>query len=383
MSVGADAPSFPERPALTTPPDLQSDAQVRAERRGVAAQPTVGLIGVLFAAAAFVVLAVGTGHLEGSLRVFGPLATFALVPIAMIAFWWDDWPGTRVRAPWTGLIDTVLVIVLAVLLTIAAEATVERFDITSVFLARDGHPNTFTATVPLGGAAFAAMLQLTLVCEGWPLRRLGRIRSGVVALGVSWTIAITAYFLAVNTNAVPDPVRAAAGLRNPGGPFSAADFGSALVALGVWQSLFFIGLRGWPFGNASSRTVRLIAGNAVVLALGAATYLGLRDLAGWSAGTISAVCGCAVSAILLVAMLFEGWPGTLMSKLPGRTIDVIVMAGVTAALYAGFSAFAHSVTWLRVDAHEWVTTAALTFLGAGIILHVAIGRRWPVHRSSP
>jgi hypothetical protein len=381
MSAGDAQPTaYPQRPALTTPPDLQSPTQKRAERRSLRAQPLVGLVGIVFAAAAFVVLAIGTGHIEGSLRVFGPLATFALTPIAMIAFWWDDWPGTRLRAPWSGLIDTLLVIVLAVALTIVAETVVERFDIASVFLARDGHPNTFAATLPLGGVAFAAMLQLTLVSEGWPLRRLGRIRSGVAALIVSWAIALAAYLLAVNTNAVPDAVRAASGLRNPGGPFSTADFGGALVVLGVWQSLFFIGLRGWPFAGMASRAARLIAGNVVVLCLGAATYLGLRDLADWRPGMITAVCGCAVSAVLVVAMLFEGWPGTLMSKLPGRTIDVILMAGVTAAVYFGFSAFADSVNWAHASSDEWVTTAALTFLGAGVILHVAIGRRWPIAR---
>jgi hypothetical protein len=33
----------------------------------------------------------------------------------------------------------------------------------------------FPATLPLGGTAFVAMLELTLVGEGWPLRRLPRI----------------------------------------------------------------------------------------------------------------------------------------------------------------------------------------------------------------
>ena len=44
------------------------------------------------------------------------------------------------------------------------------------------HPPTFPATMPLAGAAFVAMLQLTLVCEGWPLRRLGRFTAGLAAL---------------------------------------------------------------------------------------------------------------------------------------------------------------------------------------------------------
>jgi hypothetical protein len=378
---GAAPDAFPERPALTTPDAVQAPAVVRAERRQLAAQPLVGAIGILFAAAVFFVLVIGTGELESSLEILGPMATFALPPIAMIAFWWNDWPGTRLRAPLSGLIDTVLVVVLAVAMTIAGEAVVARSDLASVFRAQPGpgHPTTFTATLPVAGAAFAAMLQLTLVCEGWPLRRLGRIWSGVAALVASWGIAVAAFFLAVNTDSVPPAVRADVGLRNPGGPFSAGDFGGLLIAIGVWQALIYIGLRGWPFAGLKSRAERLIAGNVVVLGLGILTYLALRDLAGWRPAMCAAVCGCAIAAVLVVAMLFEGWPGTILPKLPGRLIDVALMVVLTAALYYGFSAFADSVSWTRASPEEWVTTAALTFLGAGIILHVAVGRRWPLH----
>jgi hypothetical protein len=373
---------FPDRPALTTPDELQDHAVVRAERRQVAAQPMVGLIGILFAVAVFVVLVYGAGDVESSLEIFGPMATFALPPIAMIAFWWNDWPGTRVRAPWSGLIDTVLVVVLAIVLTMAGEAIVERFDVSSIFRARPGpdHPTTFPATLPLAGAAFAAMLQLTLVSEGWPLRRLGRIRSGVVALVVAWAVAVVAYLLVVNTDSVPAAERADAGLRNPGGPVSAPDFGGMLIAIGLWQAVFFIGVRGWPFAGIPSRPVRLVAGNVVVIGLGLATFFGLRNLAGWSPGLANAVCGCVISAVLVIAMLFEGWPGTMLRPLPGRLIDLGLIALVAAALYFGLTSLARNVSWVKATPDDWVTTAALTFFGAGIILHVAIGRRWPLSR---
>jgi hypothetical protein len=63
---------------------------------------------------------------------------------------------------------------------------------------------------------------------------------------------------------VPAAVRAATGLRNPGGPVAAPDFGTALIAVGVWQTVFFIGLRGWPVNLSARRPVRLLAGNALV-----------------------------------------------------------------------------------------------------------------------
>ncbi len=110
-------------------------------------------------------------------------------------------------------------------------------------------------------------------CERWPLSGLGRLRSGIAALALSWALGTGAYFLFVNFGAVPTAERAAAGLRNPGGPVAAPDFGSALIAVGVWQAVLFIALRGWPVNVITRRFRRLLAGNALVIGLGAVTYL--------------------------------------------------------------------------------------------------------------
>ncbi|MGI5326884.1 hypothetical protein [Actinomadura nitritigenes] len=56
---------------------------------------------------------------------------------------------------------------------------------------------------------------------------------------------------------------------------------SALAAVGVWQGVFFIALRGWPVNALARRAPRLLAGNVLVIVPGAVTYLVLRDLAGW------------------------------------------------------------------------------------------------------
>ena len=135
-------------------------------------------------------------------------------------------------------------------------------------------PATFPATLALAGAAFTAMLQLSLVCERWPLGGGGRLRSGIAALPISWAIGIGAYFLFVNLDAMPAAERAA-GLGNPGGPIAGPEFGSALTA---------------------------------VIGLAALTYLVLRNLAHWQPDAISAACGCIISATLIVAMVFDGWP---------------------------------------------------------------------------
>jgi hypothetical protein len=297
----------------------------------------------------------------------------------MIAFWWNDWPGSQLTTPWTGLIDTVLVAAASVALTIAGQAIVERSDVRGVFVANPGPgvPATFPATLALAGATFTAMLQLSLVCERWPLGGIGRLRSGIAALALSWAAGIGAYFLFVNLDAVPAAERAAAGLRNPGGPVAGPDFGSALTAVGLWQAVVFIALRGWPVNTITRRPPRLLAGNALVIGLGVLTYLVFRNLAHWQPAAISAVCGCVISAVLILAMLFEGWPATRLCPAPGRALALALAAGVALVLNRALAAYADAVRWTRASPDDWITIAALSFIGAGIILHVGIGLRWP------
>jgi hypothetical protein len=274
------------------------------------------------------------------------------------------------------LIDTAAIIAAAIAATIAGQAIVERPDVRAVFETAPG-PATFPATLPLAGAAFTAMLQLSLPCERWPLGGIGRLWSGVAALALSWAIGTGAYFLFVNLDAVPAAERAAAGLRNPGGPVPAPDFGSALIAVGVWQALFFIGLRGWPVNGIARRPRRLIAGNILVIVLGALTYLLLRDIAGWQPDAIGAACGCVIAAVLVVGMLFEGWPADRLSPARGRLLTLLLTALVAVALDRVLAAYANGVTWTRSTPDDWITTAALSFLGLGVISHVAVGLRWP------
>ena len=370
---------FPERPVLTAPAHLQPSDVAEAQRRRLAAQPWLGLGGLLLTAVVFFALALGMGSTATSLLVLGPISTFALAGVAMVAFWWNDWPGSRLTTPWVGLTDTVLVAAIAVVLTIAGQAVVERPDIRAVFEATPGPgvPTTFPATLALGGAAFAAMLQMSLACERWSFGGLGRIKSGVAALAASWAIGAGAYFLFVNVDSVPAAERAAMGLRNPGGPVAVADFGTALIAVGVWQTILFIALRGWPVNTIPGRARRRLAGNALVIGLGAATYAVLRDAAGLSPGLIGAVCGCVISAALMVAMLFEGWPAALLGPAAARALTLALTGVVAVVLYFALAAYADGVHWIRATSADWITTAALSFAGAGIILHVAIGLRWP------
>jgi len=71
-------------------------------------------------------------------------------------------------------------------------------------------------------------------------------------------------------------------------------------------------------------------------------YLVLRNIAHWPPAAIGAACGCVISAALVVAM----------------------------------ASYTDGVQWTRATPDEWIT-AALSYAGAGIILHVGIGLRWP------
>jgi hypothetical protein len=206
----------------------------------------------------------------------------------------------------------------------------------------------FPATMPLAADAYVVMLQLTLVAEGWPLRRLDRFAGGLLALLVSWAVALALL---------------AGGLhRRPG-------FGAALVLIGAWQVLVFLVWRGWPVAAVASRGKRIAAGNALVLAGATASYAGLATL-DVEPGVVSAAAGAFVAAGLVVAMLFEG-------RIGSRAGSLATVAGLAAGLYGGLTAYADRLTWTVTRPAEWVAHATLNAIGVAVILHVAIGRRWP------
>jgi hypothetical protein len=335
---------------------------------GRADQPWLGTAGLLVTVPCAALLAASLGDLENAVLVLGPLTTFALPAVAMIAFWWEDWPGRSLRAGWSGLTDTLLAAVAGVLLTAAGQAVAADFDPSGMFRIDPGpgHGATYPATLPLAGAAFAVMLQLTLVTEGWPLRGRGRIRAGLAALALSWLVALALWVLLV------DP--------GPAGHVEPETFGVWLIVLGVWQVIFFVALDGRPFTRITGRGLRLPVANAATLALTALSYPALHTWAGLAPGRIAALAGTAIAAVLIVAMLFDGWPATGAA---GGLLVLGVAAIVTAALYALLSAVAARFDWERVSAQSWITTTALNFIGLVVILHVAVWRRWPVAAAGP
>jgi hypothetical protein len=366
--------ALPDRPPISAPPSLQPRGVREAERGDAPRQPVLGLAGLLLVAPVAGLLGVGAGSLQGSLRVLGPLSTFALPVIAMIAFWWEDWPGTRLKAPLSGFLNTVLVIAGGVVFTFIGQLVVAHSNLRGIFDATPGpHSSpTFPATMPLAGAFFVVMLQLTLVNEGWPLRRLGRIASGPIAVVAAWAVALTLYLLLVQTDPKPG-----SGLYLRGGRLPGAEFGAILTAIGLCQVCFYVALRGWPFIRVTPRAVRLPLANLTVIVAGVATYVFLHDAIGLTPPKASAVAGAALTAVLLRGMLFEGLPGSRDHPSRGRLIVLGTIAVVAAGVYAALTAIAHQARWTTATPEEWVTYAGLNAIGLGVILHVGIGRRWP------
>jgi hypothetical protein len=62
---------------------------------------------------------------------------------------------------------------------------------------------------------------------------------------------------------------------------------------------------------------------------------------------------------------------------PRRAITLALTALVALALNRALATYADGVHWPWATPDDWITTAALSFIGAGIILHVGIGLRWP------
>jgi hypothetical protein len=335
-------------------------------------QPALGLLGLVLVVPIAAALAVGAGP-EGSVRVLGPIVTYALPLVVMVAFWWANWPGARLRASWAGWADTALIAVGGIVLTALGQTVAGHLDPAGMFdpSPGPGHVPTYPATMPLGGAAFVAMLQFTLVGEGWPLRRMHWLPAGALAVAFSWIVALVVYLTLVDY----EPLTGSDVTRRHGS-VPGADFGAALTLVGAWQVLCYVIWRGWPFASITSRAVRLTSAHVIVLGGGILTYLVGRMLLGLDAVRIAAVAGCFIAAALVFGMLLEDWLGHLTSAVE-RAALLLATLTLTALLAVVLEVIAEALPLTRVNADDWVEHASLNALSVSVILHVAIGRRWP------
>ena len=93
----------------------------------------------------------------------------------------------------------------------------------------------------------------------------------------------------------------------------------------------------------------------------------LREIAHWQPTAIGAACGCVISAALIVAILFEGWPAARLSSAAGRILTLALTVLMAFALHRALASYADGVHWTRATPDEWITTAALSYAAVGII----------------
>jgi hypothetical protein len=357
---------------LADRPPVSAPGRQGHRRAAGVEQPALGLLGLLLVVPVAVALALGAGA-EGSTLVLAPLVAYSLPLLVMVAFWWEDWPGTRLRAGWAGWADTAVIAAGAIVLTGAGQALAGHLDPTGLFdpTPGPGHVPTFPATLPLGGTAFVAMLEITLVGEGWPLRRLRPLPAGLLAVAISWIVALVGYLTLVE---VVPPAGSDVIARH--GPVPGAELGAVLVLIGAWQVLCYVVWSGWPFAGIAARAARLTSAHVVVLGGGILSYVLAHRLLGIGAVRIAAVAGCFIAAGLLTGMLLEGWLRGLSAPVERAALLVTTLA-LTALLAAALGAAADAVPLTRISADDWVEHASLNALSTAIILHVAVGRRWP------
>jgi hypothetical protein len=218
------------------------------------------------------------------------------------------------------------------------------------------------------------MLQLTLVGERWPLHRLRRLPAGVLAVALSWIVAVVVYLTVIEV----EPSSGSEVIARHG-PVPGAELGAVLVLISAWQVLGYVSWRGWPFAAIDNRAVRLIGAHVVVIGGGILTFFIAHRLMGFETTRIAAVAGCFIAAGLVFGMLLEDWLAPLGARTERATLLLATLA-LTAVLAIALTAVARSLPLVGISADDWVEHAALNALSTSIILHVAIGRRRPFLR---
>lgn len=371
-----------ETPIPSTPPEERP-----APPSGLLGQPWSGLAGLAIVALAAALLGLVVGA-QNALEVIGPWSTFALPVLAAAALWWQGWPTAGLPRAAAGAVITVLIIGAGLVLTglgqlVVGDAAFGHLLGTGTDTAQ-GYLTSFPWTVPLAAFVFVVMLQLTFVCRKWPFAKLPPVGAGFAAIATSWVLGTLGYLLLANWDSIPAPVRETLGLHNPGGPVDALTLIAVLLCIVIWQLVVFFLLDGYPVAQIRSQTPSsgpyLVVANATTIGLGIATWFVLHNGLGRSVEQVSATAGVIVAGTLVAGLLFEGWPSRLIAGPALRRLGLLATAAVVATvLGVGLRALALAVDdWTRAPALLWVGVAGLNFIGAVIIMHVVLYRRWPL-----
>jgi len=347
----------------------------------LARQPLVGFILLAMAGVLWYLFAVLPGP-EKSLNLLAVPTTFWLPVLLVVAAWWHGFPGslTGSRAG-AGVVNTIVFIGAAILLTFLGQMVIAKFDAGAVFSSAGG---MFPILIPLAATIFVAMLQLTFVCARWPFDKMSPLLAGIGAFVLCWAVGVVVNLTVVNWDAIPAPARAALGLRNPGGPVAALDYIGWLVCVVVFQVIFFQLLDGWPFRDYENKLTRLVTANVFVIGMGWLLYVLLHNLFHWPIPTIIGACGVVAAGVTITAMAFEDYP--FHHERPGLARLGLVMNALGMAFLSFFvlRVIGQQVTTFKtVPVELWVGISALNFIAPMVIFLYAIWGRWPLPPPAP
>jgi hypothetical protein len=363
---------------------VSTQARSRSLRGLLLPQPILGLAGLVPIAAVVVLAGVLPTPQRVPLQVLGPILILWFPIVLALAFSHLARVGegsvARESRPLRLVVTTVASLAAAVAFTAVAQILVGRLDLKGMFSTIDSAGQatftTFPYTLTFGLIVVVAMVQITLLWGGWPVRAFRPQVAGWVALGVSWLVAVVVYFFIVNWDSVPVGVRSSIGLRNPGGPWDGTDFLALLFTVLMWQGVFGVLFDGEPFASLRSTGGRVWASSAWMIVLGAVTFLIWRHGTHFPNGAVVGIGGAGLASILVTGLLLGRWP--FHRELPGpERFGLLASALVgTPSIYFFLRATGDEAGTPPVGV--WIGVCGLGFIGALVALHVVVWRRWPL-----
>jgi hypothetical protein len=206
---------------------------------------------------------------------------------------------------------------------------------------------------PAGIDGFHRQPLLTLVWEGWPLKRMHRLPAGIYRPGalsaLSWGAALAVDYVAYDFPAPPE-----SGLTSQSGPFSGEEISALLALCGSWQVWIFLVWRGWPLHSLRRRWLRIVLGNLLVIGGTALTYAIVRGLAAVDLPVVIAIAAGFNSAGLVVVLLFERVFRSRRAPAWERVATFLSTAVGGVLLFVVLLAYAETLTWSTAGAAAWV-----------------------------
>lgn len=346
-------------------------------------QPMLGFAGLLFIALAVVCLGILPGKVA-SLTTIITVITFGLPVLVVATLWWGGWPFASLSRAAGGWARFLSIIVATLVLTGIGQAITGGLDIAGIFGA-EGAFGVFPYGFVLAASIFIPTLQLTFVTGKMPFHKLPPVAAGFAMLITVWALGLAQYFFLLNWAEGPGlpPAPPIAGF----GPIHALDWPAMLLGMLMLQMVFFLLLKGFPFNGIRSAGARFLVVNVFTIGGGLLLHWLLR-IAGLNDGQISALAGTLTAAVIVIEILFDGWPFTGADRAATRLGKVLLAAAITAALYALLLAVG-SIDYPDAPGTPpvelWIAGTGLNLIAATAIVHVAVFGRWPfrVAEASP